>query len=634
MFDFVHKKKRVVQVILALISLPFAFFGVDYYFRSAGRTGEVANVAGDRITQAEFADTLREQGDRMRQASGGRNVDPAIFDKPEVRYSVLEQLISQRLLQNVARHGRFRVSDAQLAQFIADIPAFQEGGKFSRARYEQLLQSQNMTPLMFEQRVRQDLILSPLQEPIASANILAKANVERYLGLLDQQREVSVATLDVDPFLKQVRVDDAAVKAFYDANQAAFQVPEEVKLEYVTLTPDAIAAQLKVDAADVKKHYDENVKLYGKPEERQASHILIAVKPEANEAEKAAAKKKADELATQARKNPAQFAELAKGNSQDPGSAQQGGDLGFFAKDGSMVKPFEDAVFSMKKAGEVAGPVQTDFGWHIIKLTAIKPAKTQTFDEVKAQIEQDLKQQRGAKKFAEAADQFQNLVYEQAESLQPVAKALSLQVQSTPFITRSQVQTIAQNNAKFVQAIFSPESLQAKRNSEAMEVGPNTLMAARVVEYKPATPRPFDAVKTEIRRQLELKAATELAQKAGQEKIAALERGSDARIAFGKPVTLMRNQAQPGIPASALAQIFQVDPAKLPAYLGAANDKGGYSLYKITKVVAPPPPDANRLTAFSTRVGDQVGRELFTAYVASLKAKADVKINQANLEKK
>jgi peptidyl-prolyl cis-trans isomerase D len=634
MFDFVYRKKRIVQIIIALITLPFAFFGVDYYFRSGSSVTEVARVGGEKITQTEFNEAIRDQQDRMRQQLG-RNYDPAMFDNPDVRYSLLEQLIGQRLLDDQARRGRFRVSDDQLRQFISEIPAFQVDGKFSQQRYEQLLASQSppKSSQAFINDVRRALTLAPLQEPISAGNIIAKSNVERYLGLLDQQREVAVAVFAADAYLKDVKVDDDGVKAFYDANQAAFQVPDQVKIEYVALTPDTLAGQVSVDAADVRKQYDDNVKQYTRPEERQASHILITVKPDAKDADKAAAKTKADALAAQAKQNPAQFAELAKQSSQDPGSAAQGGDLGSFARDGSMVKPFEDAVFTAKQ-GDIVGPVQTDFGWHIIKVTAVRAGRTQSFDEAKAQIEQDLKRQKATRKFAEAADQFQNLVYEQAESLQPVAKALNLQVQTTPLITRSQVQALAMGNAKVAQAVFSPESLQAKRNTEAIEVGPNTLMAARVIEYKPATPRPFDDVKAEIRRQLERKAASELAQVAGKEKLALLEQRKDAGVTFGKPVTLTRNQAQPGFPPDALLRIFQADSAKLPTYVGAPSEGGAFSIYKLLQVIKPPAPDATRITAFDSRIGEQLGREMFNAYLASLKSKADVKINQTNLEKK
>jgi len=634
MFDFVHRRKRVVQLILALITLPFAFFGVDYYFRSGPGVNEVARVGSDKITQADFDVTLREQQDRMRQQLG-RNYDPAVLDNPEVRYSLLEQLIGQRLLDDQARRGQFRVSDDQLRQFISDIAAFQVDGKFSQVRYEQVLATQNppKSSAQFVNDVRQALTLAPLQEPISAGNIVAKTNVERYLSLLEQQREVAVAVIAPDAFLKDVKIGDDAVKAFYDANLALFQVPEQVKIEYVTLTPDALATQVALDPAEVRKLYDDNIKQFGKAEERQASHILIAVKPDASAADKAAAKAKADALLAQLKKSPAQFAELAKQNSQDPGSAAQGGDLGSFARDGSMVKPFEDAVFTAKQ-GEIVGPVATDFGWHIIKVTGIKPGKTQSFDEVRPTIEADLKRQKSAKKFAESADQFQNLVYEQADSLQPVAKALNLQVQTTPMQTRGQIQALGQGNPKFAQSVFSPDSLQAKRNTEAIEVAPNTLVAARVVEYKAATPRPFDEVKADIRRSLEMKAATELAQTAGKEKLAALEAKKDVPINFAKPVTLSRNQPQPGFTQDALVRIFQADPAKLPAYVGATSEGGGYAIYKVQQVTAAPPPDAARMASYSGRMGEQLGREMFNAYVASLKAKADVKINQVNLEKK
>src|SRR5438132_5413210 len=634
MYDFLHRRKRTVQIILGLITLPFAFFGVDYYFRGGGdRAGEVARVAGTPITQGEFDNTLREQQERMRQALGG-NFDPAVFDDPEVRYSLLDGLIGQRLLQEQTRRGRFSVSDDQLGQFISDIPAFQEGGKFSQARYEQILSMQNppKSPIEFAREIRRELMLGPVQESIVGGNIVARTNVERYLGLLEQQREAAVTALDADAFLKEVKIDDAAVKAFYDANPASFQVPEEVKLEYVTLSPDTLGAQIALEPAEIRKQYDDNARLYGNAEERLWAHIFISSKPEASEEEKTNAKKKAAEIAAQARKNPAQFGELAKKFSQDPGSSAQGGDLGSFARDGSMVKPFEDAVFSMKQ-GDIVGPVQTDFGWHIIRITAVKPGKTQSLDEAKPQIEQDLKRQKATRKFVEAADQFQNLVYEQADSLQAAAKGLNLEVKTTPMLTRAQVQALAQNSPKLVQAVFSAESLQAKRNTEALEVAPNTLMAARVIDYKPATTRPFDDVKVDIRRQLERNAASELAQKAGREKLALLEQGKDAGLSFGTPVAVTRNQPQPGFAPDALIKIFQVNANKLPAYVGALAERGSFSIYKMTQVVTAPTPDPERLKAFNNRVGDQVGHELFNTYLASLKTTADVQLHQLNLEK-
>jgi peptidyl-prolyl cis-trans isomerase D len=280
--------------------------------------------------------------------------------------------------------------------------------------------------------------------------------------------------------------------------------------------------------------------------------------------------------------------------------------------------------------------VQTDFGYHVIKVTGVTPSHVQSFDEVKGRIEADLKRQKAAQKFASAADQFQNLVYEQADSLAGAAKALDLKVETTQFLTRSQIQAVALGNPKFVQALFSPESLQSKRNTEAMEVGPNALMAGRIVEYKAAAPRPLAEVQAEIRQQLVHKAASETAQKVGSQKLALLEQGKEreAGVTFGKAVTLTRSQVQPGFPADALKTIFETDARKLPAYRGAVNERGGYSIYKVENVIDAPAPDATKFQTAGARVGSEIGRELMSAYLAALKAEGDVQINQAVLEKK
>jgi peptidyl-prolyl cis-trans isomerase D len=593
----------------------------------------VATVGGNKISQAEFDESLREQQQRMRQALGA-NFDAAMFDNPEVRYALVDQLVNQRLLENRARADRFRVSDSQLQQFIAGLPPFQEDGKFSADKYRQVLSAQGMSPLMFEQRVRGELVLSPLQDPIVSGSIAPQAAVQRYLALLEQKREVAVAPIAAEPFEKSVKVSDADVKAFYDKNPTAFQTPELAKIEYLLLNQDAIAAQVKVDPAEVKQAYDANAKQYTTNEERQASHILIAVKPDASDADKAAAKAKATALLEKARAKPDAFAELAKANSQDTGSAAQGGDLGSFAR-GAMVKPFEDAVFAAK-VGDIVGPVQSDFGFHVIKVTGVTPSHVQTFDEVKGRIEADLRRQKAAQKFATAADQFQNLVYEQADSLAGAAKALDLKVETTQFMTRAQIQAVALNNPKFVQALFSPESLSSKRNTEAMEVGPNVLIAGRMIEHKPAAPRPLGDVQDEIRQQMTRAAASEMAQKAGREKLALLEQGKEreAGVTFGRPVTVTRRETQPGFSPEAIKSIFDVDARKLPAYSGAVNERGGFSIYKVENVIEAPAPDAAKLQSAGTRVSGEIGRELMTAYLGALKAEGDVKINQAALEKK
>jgi len=269
MFDLVAKHKRIAQLILFLIMVPFAFFGVDYYFRGGAQDDAVASVKGDKITQNEYADAVREQTDQMRRQMG-RNFDPRMFENPEVRFAILDNLINQKLLAQKARDEKFRVSDAQLQQFIMSVPTFQDDGKFSADRYRMWLASQSMNPLYFEQRLRSDLMTGAVQEPIASSNFVARASAAKFLNLLEQQREVAVAAVDIDPFLKDVKIDEAAIKDFYDKNPTAFQVPEQARIEYVLLTQDALTAQAAVTPEEVRKQYEANATQYTAPEERSA----------------------------------------------------------------------------------------------------------------------------------------------------------------------------------------------------------------------------------------------------------------------------------------------------------------------------------------------------------------------------
>jgi peptidyl-prolyl cis-trans isomerase D len=634
MFDLVAKHKRIVQFVLALITLPFAFFGVDYYFRNTDKAGEVASFDGGLITQAQFAQSLRDQQEMMMRTQKG--IDPAMFDNPEVRFSILQQLIRERMLEKKGRDLHFAVTNDQVRERIATDPRFQDEGKFSLDRYKLLLAQAGIPEAGYEDSMRRQILAEKLVDPIMSGSVVAKASAEGFVTLLEQQREVAVANIDAEPYAKEAKVDDAAVKAFYDANPAAFRTPEEAKFEYVVLNPDALSAQVAVTPDEVKAQYAASIRQYTQDEQRQAAHILIAVKPDASDADKAAAKKKAEDLAAQVKANPAKFAELAKKYSEDPGSASQGGDLGSNPR-GTMVKAFDDAVFALKP-GEIVGPVQSEFGWHVIKLQGVTPAKTLSLDEAKGQIEADLKRQKVSQRFAAAADQFQNLVYEQADSLAGVAKTLNLEAKTSGWATRADAQRLAFGNPKFVQALFAPDSVAAKRNTEAFEVGPNTLMAGRVVEYKAAAPRPFDDVKGEIRRQLVRSEASEMAQKAGLAKLALLEQGKsdkEAGVTFGKPVSVLRNQMQPGFSPDVLTRVFRVDGTKLPQLVGAPNERGGFSLYRVQRVMLPPTAaDPSKLAGARARIGDMQSRELFDGYISALKAKADVRINQANLEKK
>ena len=408
MFDFVYKNKRLVQFILALLVLPFAFVGVDSYVRNAGGDKDVATVGGQGISPQDFENALRSQQQQMQRALG-KNFDPAMFDNPEVRQQVLDGVVNQRLLQVTAQNMKLTTPDAQVSKVILDIPDFQDGGKFSLAKYDEVLKLNGLNRASYEQRLRGDLAQQPLQDVLGRTNFASAAQAGLYQKLTEQAREIQVATIDPIAFLAQAKVDDAQVKAEYEKSPDSYRAPEQVKIEYLQLNQAALQSTVGATADEIKGEYDKRLKEFSAPEERRASHILLSFdkddKGQPKAASKDAAKVEADAIMKLvAGATPEKFAELAKQKSKDPGSAVQGGDLGFFGR-GQMVKPFEEAVFAMKP-GEVRGPVESDFGYHIIRLTETKPERTRPLDEVRAQIEGEIKQQKAGIYSAKARRNF------------------------------------------------------------------------------------------------------------------------------------------------------------------------------------------------------------------------------------
>ena len=628
MFDLVDKHKRLIQVVLAIIFLPFAFFGIDSYFRSSDAGNHVATVGGQPVTQQEFAIALQERQNYLQRLIGNR-VDPGMLDSPELRFAVLDGIVRQRLLVNQAVRTGVLVSDDQLQQVIRSQPAFQDDGRFSHARYVELLKRQNLTELGFENSLRRDLMLQRLNGAYLATSIVPNSVSDRLLHINSQQREVLQYAIEPQKFAAQVKLEDGAAKTYYDGHAGEFQVPAQARLEYLVLALDVIAAQVEVSRDEVRQFYEQNLKQYAKGEERQASHILITIDTKADDKEKQAARAKAEQLLGQVKQNPASFAEVAKKNSQDPGSAGQGGDLGFFSR-GAMVKPFDDAVFQMK-VGEIVGPIESQFGYHIIRLTA---AKGGGFDEVAKQVELDLKRQKAGKKFSELAEQFNNQVFEQGDSLKPAAESLKLPVQSSGWVTQAGSDNKLLNNPKLLQSVFADDAVKNKRNTEAIDVGNNTLVAARVIEYKPAATRPFDDVSSEITKRLTQQQAALLAAKQGRELVAKLKQGgSGDEPGWGAAKLVSRENAQ-GYAGPALAEIFKVDSSKLPAYAGVENAQGGFTLLKITRVVEGDTADAAKRKAAADELRQLVAQEELNAYVTSLKAKADIKIVQDRVEKK
>jgi peptidyl-prolyl cis-trans isomerase D len=428
MFDFVRKHTKVMQFVLFLLVFPsFVLFGLEGYNRYKEKGEPVARVDGHDILQGDWDTAHKADIERFRQSAP--NVDPKMFDTPEARYSTLERLVRDRVLSAASVQSKLVTSDAQLArelqgnQMIASLRG--PDGKLDMARYKQLVGSQGMTPEMFEQNVRLDLSTRQVLAGVGGTALASPAIASTSLNAFLEKREVQTAMFATPVYAAKVTPTDAELEDYYKQHGAQFQAQEEASVQYVVLDLDTVMKGITVPEAELKTYYEQNAQRLAGQEERRASHILIAVPKTATPAERAKAKAKAEQLLAVVKKAPDSFAEVAKKNSQDPGSAANGGDLDFFARK-AMAKPFEDAAFSLKK-GEISDVVETEFGYHILRVTDIKLPKQRTFEEMKPELETELKKQQAQRKFAETADTFSNGVYEQADSLKPVADKLKLE---------------------------------------------------------------------------------------------------------------------------------------------------------------------------------------------------------------
>jgi peptidyl-prolyl cis-trans isomerase D len=631
MFDYVRNNPKIVQGFLAMITLPFAFWGVDSYVRNADVGASVATVGGSRITQQELQSALREQQDRIARQSGGK-VDPALFDTPQMRRSVLNSLVTQHLLVEQVRKAKLVVGNDQLAQFIAGVPSLQENGKFSRERYEALVAGQGISKEMFEARVRQDMATQQLMMPVTEAGITGQVAASRWLATQLEQRDFEEVRFVPETYVAQVKLAADAVQQFYETNRKQFESPEQVRAEFLVLSRDALAAQVVIGDEEIKAAYQSRADRYKEGETRRASHILIRAAKDASDAEVKAAKAKADELLAQVKKVPGDFAKIAKQNSQDPGSAEKGGDLDWFGR-GGMVKEFEGSAFSLKE-GQISEVVRSDFGFHIIRLTGVRTEHVKPFEEVKAEIQGELKREAGMKKYTEAVEGFGNMVYEQADSLKPAAEKWKLEPRQTQWLVKGGKLAAPFDNPKLAAALFSDDGLKNKRNTEAVEVSPGTLVSARVLEHKPAALQPLEAVKGDIEKRLIREEALKLAAKDGEEKLARLAKGEAVDLKWSPARSVSRNAAQ-GLSPEILRVVFKADAGKLPSYTGLPWPGSGYALYRINAVKAGEiGKDDARRNELVQQYARFVAEEEFSAWMATLKEKYPVEINKTALESK
>ncbi len=626
MFDLVRKHTKILMFLMFLLIIPaFVLVGVDGYSRFSDTNEAVARVGGRDVTKAEWDFAHKNEVDRIRAQAP--QIDAKLLDAPAARFATLERLVRERVLTEAADKEHLTTSDARLARELQQNPSIaglrKPDGSLDMERYRLLVASQGLTPEGFEARVRRDLSVRQVEAGVVGSVFAPAVVADVSLGAFFEKREIQLASFSAADYVAKVSPTDAEIEAHYQSNKARFQAPESIAIEYVSLDLEALKKTVSLNDADVKTYYEQNAARMAGNEERRASHILLNAPKDAPAADRAKAKARAQELLAEVRKPGADFADIARKNSQDKGSAPAGGDLDFFAR-GAMVKPFEDAAFALKK-GDTSELVESDFGYHIIRLTDIKAPKQRSFEEMRAGIEADMKAQQAQRKFAESAEAFTNSVYEQPESLKPAAERLKLDIKAATGVLRAPAAgaTGPLANAKFLGAIFSDDAIQKKRNTEAVEVGPNQLVAGRVVAHSPARTLPLAEVRAAVRDALVALRASELARKDGQDRLAAWK-ANPAQVSDASQV-VSRDRSQTLAP-KVVDVALKADPAVFPVIAGVDLGEQGYAVVKVNKIVSRAAPDEAAAKEARGQLAQMWAAAENAAYYALLKERYKVKI--------
>lgn len=626
MFDTIRNHKKYLMGFLLILIIPgFVLFGVQGFTDLSNRSQTVATVDGQDITQIEWDQAHQAEAKRLREAMP--SIDAKLLDSDAAKYATLERLVRNRVLTAAAQKFHLYTSDQRLARDLQQNETIaslrRPDGKLDVEAYRQLVGRQGMTPEMFEAQVRADLSQRQVTQGVTGSGFAPAALANVSLNAFFERREVRVQRFAATDFAARVVPTDAEIETFYNSNPALFQAPEQADVEYLVLDSAALARGVVLNESDVRAYYDQNASRLSGNEERRASHILLTVPQGAPAADKDEVRQRASELQVQLRKDPSKFAELAKANSQDPGSAAKGGDLDFFTR-GSMVKPFEDAAFALQK-GAISDLVESEFGFHIIQLTDIKAPQPRSFEAMRPEIEADLKKQQAQKQFTDSAEAFTNLVYEQADSLKPAAERLKLTVLTAKGLTRQpKPDTGVLGNERLLSAIFAPDSVDKKRNTEAIETGSGQLVSARVLQYTAARTQPLTEVREQVRTRLVAQRSAELAREEGAKKLEAWKAGGDVN---GMPaaLTISRDKAE-GLAQPVLNAALSADPRKLPAWLGVSLGDQGYAVIRVDKVLARETRDAPALAQEVQQYGQWWASAEGQAYYDTLKARFKVKI--------
>ena len=605
MFDFIRSHQRLMQLVLLILIFPsFALVGISGYTNYVSGDEDLVQVGDATITLQDFEAAQRNQTQQL-QARMGAAFDPSVLETPQVRESLLESLIDRGVIIDTAQREHFSVSDTVLRRAISAIPELQVDGRFSPERYNEVLASMGISSRDFEQSQRSELALQRVLGPIAfTANV--PATVEQYLSkALTAQRTVRLEVFDAADYEADIQVDEADIQAWYENNQEQLRVPEYVKADYLLLNEAAaMAAVASPTEQQLQDYYEQNKRRYVLPPRVQLSHILIQTGADASEDEKQAARKKADEIAARVAQQPEQFADIARESSEDIGSANQGGQLGWITR-GTLPPNLEQAVFSLDK-GEVSGVIEGPDGFHVFLANEVQAERGETFEQAKAKVEAEVRRQLGAEQFADMASRLRDLAYDNPQSLEPAAQALGLEIKSASGIGADRLLPARQvkgnaasagedatllEDPRVRRALFSNALLAEKQNSGVIEISPDTMLVVRVNEVVPSHIQPLEDVKEVIRQALVRERAAQAAIKAGETALQAYQNQADKAEApegFGSAQTISRSNPQ-GVNPEVLLAAFDVASDSLPAYTGVSGDSG----YVVVRVESAEQGEAN-----------------------------------------
>lgn len=609
MFDAIRSNKRIAQVILAILIVPFAFFGIDY-FNDGGPSGtEVAKVGRTTIYQNEFERALSEEQDNLRKTLGA-SATRAVLESDKFRQSVLDQLVVRRMLALYANEMNLTVSADQLRQRIAEIEGFQVDGKFSNELYRNYRRQQPAFESEFAQSMRMQQLLSPFFR-----SFVADTSTRRLLRARIEERSVREMRFPVAPLLAAIKIGDDAIQRYYDLNRASYERPERVKAEYVVFDADSMADDIEISEDEVRRIYGGSD--YTRPEERRISHILIDLASDAAAAAVVVARQRAEDIVAELRENPARFAEVAREKSRDPGTSANGGDLGYLRRDAGMDEAFVQAAFGQKK-DEISNPVRTGYGFHIIKVTDIRAGgDKRPYEEVRGEIVEGLRKQAAVRAFAENAEKFSDQVY--TDTLDSAASTFKLKIRDGGWIERGADTVGGFQSPELVAALFANDVVGAERRStRAITVGPDTLVAARVVAHETARRLPLDEVRGQIEARLRREEAMKQAREKGETVLAALDRGEPLAGEWSVARTYQRDK--PDLSPEAVRAVFAAQVTKLPVRVAAELPDEGYAIFQIDAVEHPEFKDDDpRLALLNAQFDNLLSRSDMDAFLATLR---------------